>query len=95
MGKTKKTGLGADVYFPNDIQEPEVISAGSSNHLQIQQKGKKIRRTFVINEHTQKDIERLRLDALIRGEKITLSELLDEAIELLMEKKRGGELSNQ
>jgi hypothetical protein len=82
----KKTGLGKSAFFSrsesdNQEQQPSPLP-------QQPKKPKKVRTTVTLSQETLDSIELLKLEARKEsGKKITYSDILQEAIETLMQQK--------
>jgi hypothetical protein len=85
----KKSGLGAESYFQNiptlDAIEPPVAELETSKEVKERNK---VRRTYALYEETQIALEELKLAARKQGKQVTLGDLLEEAVQLLIEKNR-------
>ena len=96
MSEKKRTGLGANAFFkqnqPADGQnataEPVTPKAGESAQPAAPAKPKKVRTTVTMYEKTLASMELLKIEARKQGIKATLSDVLEEAITTLMEKKK-------
>ena len=64
--------------------DPEAEDADDGSQASSRQK---IRRTYALYEETQIALEEMKLAARKQGVKMTLGDLLEEAVQLLMEKK--------
>ena len=89
----KKSGLGAESYFQNiptlDAIEPPATEFETSKEIKPQTPERdKIRRTYALYEETQISLEALKLAARKQGKHVTLGDLLEEAVQLLIEKNR-------
>jgi hypothetical protein len=93
MGNSrKKSGLGAESYFQNvptlDDKEPLVEESNTGESESSAPERKKIRRTYALYEETQIALEEMKLAARKQGRQVTLGDLLEEAVQLLMDKNR-------
>lgn len=94
----RKTGLGTDAFFqqsepsedekaaekkePEQEQEPQAEGKGPKRN-----KSEKVRTTVTLYPETLAGMEMLKVQARMEGEKATYSDILNEAIRDLMEKK--------
>ncbi len=90
----KKSGLGAESYFQNvpTLDEKDTSADGSKPNQATTPNSatperKKIRRTYALYEETQIALEEMKLAARKQGQQVTLGDLLEEAVQLLIEKK--------
>lgn len=86
----KKSGLGAESYFQN-IPTLAAIEAPVGEMETSKEAGaerNKIRRTYALYAETQIALEELKLAARKQGKQVTLGDLLEEAVQLLIEKKK-------
>ena len=91
MTTTKKGGLGRRNVFtaPRPIDEQ---TAGASPVAEVQpapkkEKSDKVRTTITMYPKTLSAMEQLKVELRKSGDKVTLSDVLDEAIWALVEKK--------
>jgi hypothetical protein len=88
----KKSGLGAESYFQNvptlDDKELLVEESNPRESESPVSERKKIRRTYALYEETQIALEEMKLAARKQGRQVTLGDLLEEAVQLLMDKNR-------
>ena len=88
----KKSGLGVDAFFEDGSETreengPPETGNGKRGRKPILQKREKIRKTYVVYRDTQLAIELMKFEASKSGKSVSLSDILEEAIETLMEKK--------
>lgn len=95
----KKTGLGTDAFFQQSQsakrekeekeEEERVASQPTSQTTEepAQEKPEKMRTTITMYPETRAGLEMLKIQELRQGNKVTFSDILDEAIQDLMEKK--------
>jgi hypothetical protein len=94
----KKGGLGAESYFETvpKLQREGKTRGEAPSRSQNNEDGdtesrplqrQKIRRTYALYEETQIALEEMKLAARKEGEKVTLGDLLEEAVQLLIEKR--------
>jgi hypothetical protein len=88
----KKSGLGVDAFF-EDLPDSENENAqqeasnGKPGRKPVPYRREKIRKTFVIYRDTQLAIEMMKFEAAKDGKSVSFSEILEEAVDNLMEKK--------
>jgi len=75
----KKKGLGVDSLLGG-------LEENKKKRKQVNNKKRKIKRTFEISEEIDLVLERIKLSMRSEGKKITKNELVEEAIRLLSEK---------
>ena len=87
--KKKKKGLGVDSFFdePLGVEPQESMKPSNMHHRFYPPKKEKVRKTYVMYEETQLALEVMKFEELKRGNKISMSDLLEEAILDLMHKK--------
>jgi hypothetical protein len=96
VSEKKRTGLGANAFFkqnqPADDQsstgEPASPRTDKATQPAVPPKPKKVRTTVTMYENTLASMEFLKIEARKQGIKATLSDILEEAITTLMEKKK-------
>jgi hypothetical protein len=96
VAEKKKTGLGTNAFFQRGQsgkdQEDAPVPAGQEGTETAKPapppKPKKVRTTVMMYEKTLASMELLKVEARKQGIKATLSDVLEEAIQSLMEKKK-------
>jgi hypothetical protein len=96
VGEKKKTGLGTSAFFQRgqsggeqgNEAAPTVQEATEPAKPDSPPKPKKVRTTVMMYEKTLASMELLKVEARKQGIKATLSDVLEEAIQSLMEKKK-------
>lgn len=93
----KKTGLGTDAFFqqPQSGEETkkernEKVRAQATTQAveePAQEKPEKVRTTVTMYPETRAGLEMLKIQELRQGNKVTFSDILDVAIQDLMEKR--------
>ena len=86
MSEKKKTGLGAGVFFQNN--QPVEPDVRGPVRLVVPPKPEKVRTTVMLQKKTLAAMELLKVEARKQGVKATLGDVLEEAIQSLMEKKK-------
>ncbi|HMN26645.1 MAG TPA: hypothetical protein PKE45_00715 [Caldilineaceae bacterium] len=86
MSEKKKTGLGTGVFFQNN--QPVDIDARGPVKLVAPPKPEKVRTTVMLQKKTLAAMELLKVEARKQGIKATLGDVLEEAVQSLMEKKK-------
>lgn len=93
----KKTGLGTNAFFqqPQSAEEKEeeqketVETQPTAQAVEepAPERTEKVRTTVTMYPETRAGLEMLKIQELRQGNKVTFSDILDEAIQNLMEKK--------
>jgi len=89
VSEKKKTGLGTGVFFQKD--QPVDIDAKGPVRLVVPPKPpkpEKVRTTVLLQKKTLIAMEMLKVEARKQGLKATLGDVLEEAVQSLMEKKK-------
>ena len=89
MSSRKKTGLGRDAFFSHseDDGQESAQAAPVVEKKADPPKPKKVRTTVTMYPETLASLELLKVEARKSGIKATMSDVLSEAIEMLMKKK--------
>jgi hypothetical protein len=95
--KKKQSGLGAESYFQNlpalgsqPASQGEVsvpVQPTQAVQEPVADEKKKVRKTYALNEDTHLALEELRLVERKKGRHVTLGDLMEEAVQLLLEQK--------
>lgn len=89
---SKKTGLGTNAFFGSDETSQAVESAAIEQPTPVKQKPakapKKVRTTVTLYPRTLAAMELLKAESRKEGERSTLSDILGDAIDLLLKKKK-------
>lgn len=89
---SKKTGLGTNAFFGSDEADQVVESAAVEQPAPAKPKvvkaPKKVRTTVTLYPHTLAAMELLKMESRKEGERATLSDVLGDAIDLLLKKKK-------
>jgi hypothetical protein len=96
VSEKKKTGLGASAFFQRNQPDGEQGNATAtarreemgSIKLIAPPKPEKVRTTVMLQKKTLAAMELLKVEARKQGIKATLGDVLEEAIQSLMEKKK-------
>ena len=83
----KKTGLGTSAFFQETESDPTPTSSESTEKSQPVPKPTKVRTTVTLYPETLAQLDMLKIHARRVGGKATYSDILQEAIELLVERK--------
>ena len=89
---SKKTGLGTNAFFGSDETNQVVESGAIEQPTPVKQKPakavKKVRTTVTLYPRTLAAMELLKAESRKEGERSTLSDILGDAIDLLLKKKK-------
>ena len=89
---SKKTGLGTNAFFGSDEADQVVESAVAEPVTPAKPKPvkapKKVRTTVTLYPRTLAAMELLKAESRKEGERSTLSDILGDAIDLLLKKKK-------
>ena len=89
---SKKTGLGTNAFFGSDDVNQVVESAAVEQPAPAKPKPvkvpKKVRTTVTLYPRTLAAMELLKMESRKEGERATMSDVLGEAIDLLLKKKK-------
>jgi hypothetical protein len=88
VSEKKRTGLGASAFFQRNQPDGDQQETAAPVKLVARPRLKKIRTTVTLYEKTLASMELLKVEARKQGIKATLSDVLEEAIQSLMEKKQ-------
>ena len=83
----KKTGLGTNAFFQEAETDPTTNPPESITPPSPLSKPTKVRTTVTLYPETLAQLDRLKAHTRQTGEKATYSDILREAIEVLIEKK--------
>lgn len=85
--KKKKTGLGRSAFFVTDEEQGEAAVTETPTQPQPSKKIKKVRTTVTLYPETLEAMELIRFEARKTGDKVTMSDVLREAVEELLKAK--------
>ena len=89
---SKKTGLGTNAFFGSDETNQVLESSAIEQPTPVKQKPakavKKVRTTVTLYPRTLAAMELLKAESRKEGERSTLSDILGDAIDLLLKKKK-------
>ena len=85
--KKKKTGLGRSAFFVTDEEQGESEVTETPTQPQPSKKVKKVRTTVTLYPETLEAMELIRFEARKTGDKVTMSDVLREAVEELLKAK--------
>ena len=85
MSNKKQTGLGRNAFFKNSTEDEQVPSAPESTPAA--KKPEKVRTTLTLYPETLASMEILKIEGRKSGQRVTLSDVLNEAVTTLMQKK--------
>jgi hypothetical protein len=80
--KTKTTGLGTGAFFPEKLgADPSLMDSG------VKESEKKMRTTIMLPPDVVAGIEALRMQARKNGTRMTTSQIIEDALNLLMRER--------
>ena len=85
MSTKKQSGLGRNAFFKNTTEDEQAPSAPESTPAA--KKPEKVRTTLTLDPETLASMEMLKIEGRKTGERVTLSDVLNEAVTTLMQKK--------
>ncbi len=89
---SKKTGLGTNAFFGSDETNQVVENTATEQPTPVKPKPvkavKKVRTTVTLYPRTLAAMELLKAESRKDGERSTLSDILGDAIDLLLKKKK-------
>ena len=89
---SKNTGLGTDTFFnsneANQVVESAVVEPVAPAKPKPAKAPKKVRTTVTLYPRTLAAMELLKAESRKEGERSTLSDILGDAIDLLLKKKK-------
>jgi hypothetical protein len=98
VSEKKKTGLGTSAFFKRgpangdpdgqQVEETSIQPAQAEPKPKAPPKPKKVRTTILIYPETLASMELLKVEARKKGDKATLSDIIEEAVQGLMKKKK-------